>query len=62
VEIDVFDTLGELVKRIAGGEFPAGAYEFAWDLAGKSVSSGIYLFSVKINSQKPVISKVMIVR
>ncbi|MCC6348811.1 MAG: hypothetical protein IT347_04360 [Candidatus Eisenbacteria bacterium] len=46
VRLEIFDAAGRRVRRLAGGEFAAGAHEFAWDLrddAGAPVPAGLYL-------------------
>ena len=45
VRLAVFDVTGRLVRQLAGGNLPAGAYELAWngrDSQGRSVATGVY--------------------
>ncbi|MBN2172347.1 MAG: CotH kinase family protein [Candidatus Krumholzibacteriota bacterium] len=44
--LDVFDVAGRRVRRLAGGDLPAGAHEAVWrgrDDAGRRCAAGIYL-------------------
>ena len=45
VEVDAFDLAGRRVRRIAGGELPAGSRMLTWDLkdgGGQPVPAGLY--------------------
>jgi Ca-activated chloride channel family protein len=51
VVIKIYDVLGRLVKTLVEKEQSAGAYSVNWDgtdLSGKTVSSGIYFYSLEI--------------
>jgi flagellar hook assembly protein FlgD len=44
VELSIYDVRGALVRRLARGEFDAGAHALAWngtDDAGRPVASGV---------------------
>jgi len=45
VTIEIFDTLGRLVKKIIDRDLSAGIYEFEFDLS--ELSSGIYIYKLK---------------
>ena len=47
VKLTVYNVLGQQVRLLADGEFPAGAHEVTWngsDDSGQPVSSGVYLY------------------
>ena len=47
VELDVFDTQGRLVKRLAEGAFPAGVHQARWDgrdQSGARLGAGLYFY------------------
>lgn len=50
VSIDIFDVLGNHVRRLAEGRYPFGSYTVEWDGTnqdGQPVASGIYLYRLK---------------
>ena len=47
VALDVFDTQGRLVKRLAEGAFPAGVHQARWDgrdQSGSRLGAGLYFY------------------
>jgi len=47
LKLEIFNALGQLVKSLASGNYPAGTYEIKWDGAnstGKNVASGVYFY------------------
>ncbi|MEO5617443.1 MAG: S8 family serine peptidase [Candidatus Eisenbacteria bacterium] len=47
IELDVFDTQGRLVKRLAEGAFPAGVHQARWDgrdQSGSRLGAGLYFY------------------
>jgi len=47
VSLDVFDTQGRLVKRLADGAFPAGVHQLRWDgrdQTGARLGAGLYFY------------------
>ncbi|MDZ7725068.1 MAG: MXAN_6640 family putative metalloprotease [candidate division KSB1 bacterium] len=61
--VSIYSSSGRLVRRQELGYRPAGDFVYVWDGqddAGKSVSSGIYILGLNVNSIKP--QKIAIVR
>lgn len=57
VELDVVDVLGNVVKRLVRGEVQSGANTVSWDGtddSGKPVSSGTYLYRLKVGERVEV--------
>jgi len=47
IALDVFDTQGRLVKRLADGAFPAGVHQLRWDgrdQGGARLGAGLYFY------------------
>ncbi|MCK4418044.1 MAG: T9SS type A sorting domain-containing protein [Candidatus Latescibacteria bacterium] len=50
VSVEVYNTLGQLVRTLVGQEQPAGYYTVQWDGKddfGREVTSGIYLYKIR---------------
>ncbi|MCI0596575.1 MAG: T9SS type A sorting domain-containing protein, partial [candidate division Zixibacteria bacterium] len=50
VELTIFNTLGQVVRTLMDGHQGAGYHQIVWDgkdEAGRSVSTGIYLYQIK---------------
>ncbi len=50
VTLAIYNTNGQLVKRLVAGEMSAGRHSFTWDATnerGERVSSGVYLYVIK---------------
>jgi|GEM_PF-2571162 len=55
VKLEIFNTLGQRVKKLVNGDLSAGEYEFRWDGSGDSgeaVASGIYFYRVQAGTFK----------
>lgn len=55
VELDIFNTLGQQIRKIFSGELPTGLYKFVWDGkdgSGVSVSSGLYFYQLDVGDSK----------
>jgi hypothetical protein len=53
VELVVYDVLGRRVKKLSGGEFPAGRHVIVWDGTdenNQAVASGVYLYRLNAGS------------
>lgn len=53
--LNVYDTRGRLVRRLASGPITPGAHQMVWDgrnNAGDPVGSGVYLYRVSVGEQK----------
>ncbi len=52
VELEIINTLGQLVRTITDTRLPAGFYKYAWDgtdKSGRHVASGIYFYRLSVN-------------
>ncbi|NIP44217.1 MAG: T9SS type A sorting domain-containing protein, partial [candidate division Zixibacteria bacterium] len=50
---DIFNILGQKVKTLASGRYPAGNHSVIWDgknLSGENVSTGIYFYRLYTES------------
>jgi hypothetical protein len=64
VEIVIFNTAGQVVRSLAGGEVDAGVHEAVWDgcnAKGEVVPNGIYFCRIS-TSERTEMRKVVIVR
>ena len=53
VEVNIFNTLGQLVTTLLNEERAAGAYNVAWDArssSGVEVAAGLYIYQIKAGS------------
>jgi len=53
VTLSIFNTNGQLVKKLVAGEMNAGHHSFTWDATnsrGERVASGVYLYVIKAGS------------
>lgn len=58
VDCRVFDVRGRLVRKIAAGEFGAGAHELAWDVRddlARRVHSGTYLVALRVDGASRIV-------
>lgn len=66
IAIKVYTITGDLLWEKKLDDQPAGMYESeTWDVrnkGGKPVASGLYLYSVQKNDDKPIIKKLIVVR
>ncbi len=63
VQLEVFNLLGEKVRRLIEKEQPAGAHRITWDgmdSMGNSLPSGVYLYRLKIGNESLVKKMVLI--
>ena len=64
LKLEVYDILGRRIKVLADGYFTAGKHRVVWDAtdsSGRTVSSGMYLYSV-IGDSKIVTRKMVFIR
>lgn len=50
VKLAIYNTMGQLVRTLASGEFASGAHSVVWDAtddAGVRVASGVYLYRLQ---------------
>jgi hypothetical protein len=54
VQLDVYNMIGQKITTLVDGDFNSGSYNVIWngrDASGNAVSSGIYYYRLKTNSQ-----------
>lgn len=64
INLAIYNILGQKIRTLIDGSREAGAYEVLWDGrndAGLSVSSGVYLYRLKVNGFSKVL-KLMVLR
>ena len=57
VSLNVYDVLGRKVTELVAGKKNAGSYSIMWqgrDALGKTVSSGIYFYKIKVNNYEKI--------
>jgi hypothetical protein len=64
VEIDIYNSLGQHIKRLIDGNQPAGLHHVSWegtDTAGNPVASGVYIYRIR-TSQNEAHRKMLFIR
>jgi hypothetical protein len=65
IELEIYNLKGQKIKTIANDEFPKGTHSFIWngdDATGKPVSSGIYLYKLKIDGKTEAMRKCLLLK
>ena len=65
VELTIFNIKGQKVKTLAQNEFTKGLHSIVWcgdDELGKPVSSGVYLYKLKVNSKTESVKKCILIK
>ncbi|NIW79297.1 MAG: T9SS type A sorting domain-containing protein [Calditrichae bacterium] len=55
VKIEIFNILGQRIRRLIDKEFPPGKYKMKWDTRndqGVTVASGLYIYRLKVSGGK----------
>jgi hypothetical protein len=60
VSLKIYDILGREVKTIVNNKLNAGTYEFLFD--AQSYPSGVYLYQLELEGEKPVSKKMLLVK
>jgi hypothetical protein len=63
VQVDIFNTKGQKVKRLVNETLPSGEHSFLWkglDDNGRNVASGVYFYKVAVNKSEKVNKMLMI--
>ena len=63
--IDVYNLLGQRVRRLAEGPFSAGTHNVLWDGNddyGRVVASGVYLYRITCHGGSSIVKKMVLVR
>ena len=64
IEIEVYNVLGQSVRRLFVGYRPAGVQRMIWDghdKAGRAVASGLYLVSARVGQERHL-ARMLLVR
>ncbi|NQV17220.1 MAG: T9SS type A sorting domain-containing protein [Armatimonadetes bacterium] len=65
IELTVFNIKGQLIKTIAHNEFTKGSHSIIWngdDQSEKAVSSGVYLYNLKVNGKTEAVKKCLLLK
>ncbi|MDD3050990.1 MAG: M28 family peptidase [Candidatus Cloacimonetes bacterium] len=65
VEVDIFNTKGQLVNRIADSYLDSGTHSFTWsgrDSNGSAIGSGVYLSRIKVNGINVAVKKIVVLK
>jgi len=65
IELDIFNIKGQKIKTLLRDQIEAGEHSITWngeDASGKKVSSGVYLYKLKVNDDKEIIKKCMLLK
>jgi len=65
VQLEIFNIKGQKIKTLLHDQIEAGEHSITWngeDAAGKKVSSGIYLYKLKVNDDKEMINKCILLK
>lgn len=65
VELAIYNIKGQKIKTLANNEFTKGDHSIIWngdDDFGNSVSSGIYLYKLKVNGKSEAVKKCLLLK
>ncbi len=65
VELSIFNTKGQIVKTLAQNEFMKGSHSIIWngdDDFGNSLSSGVYLYKLRVNDKTEAVKKCLLLK
>jgi len=65
VELSIYNLKGQKIKTLAHNDFTKGSHSIVWngdDESGKSVSSGIYYYKLKINGKTEAVKKCLLLK
>ncbi len=65
IELVVYNIKGQKIKTLAQNEFTKGSYSIIWngiDESGKSISSGVYLYKLKVNGKTEAVKKCLLLK
>jgi len=64
-QLEIYNIKGQKIKTLLHDQIEAGEHSIVWngeDAAGKKVSSGIYLYKLKVNDDKEMINKCILLK
>ncbi len=65
VEISIYNIKGQKIKNLANNEFMKGNHSIIWcgdDKFGDSISSGVYLYKLKVNGKTVAVKKCLLMK
>ena len=65
VELNIYNSAGQLVRALASGDFAPGAHKVVWDAkddSGSRVASGVYLYTIKVGQQFSAQKKLLLMK
>lgn len=65
IELSVFNIKGQKIKTLAQNEFTKGSHSIIWDgvdESGESVSSGVYLYKLKVNGKTEAVKRCLLLK
>ena len=65
VEFSIFNIKGQKIKTLVQSDLSKGAHSFIWsgdDDFGSSISSGVYLYKLKVNGKIEAVSKCILLK
>lgn len=65
IELIVFNTKGQRIKRLVDNEFTSGNYSIIWNgdnESCKSVSSGVYIYTLTVNGKTEAMNKCLLLK
>ena len=65
INISIFNIKGQKIKTLANNEFTKGSHSIVWngkDEFGKSVSSGIFYYKLKVNGKTEAVKKCLLLK
>ncbi|MDA3813753.1 MAG: FG-GAP-like repeat-containing protein [Candidatus Cloacimonetes bacterium] len=65
VELSIYNIKGQKVKTLVHNEFNKGDHSIIWngdDASGKQVSSGVYLYKLKVNDKAELVKKCILLK
>ncbi len=65
VELSIYNIKGQKIKNLAKNEYTKGSHSIIWngdDNNGKSVSSGLYFYSLKVNGKTEAVKKCFLLK
>jgi len=65
IDLSVFNIKGQKIKTLTNNEFAKGSHSIIWngvDELGKSISSGIYFYKLKVNGKTEAVKKCLLLK
>jgi hypothetical protein len=65
ISLTIYNLLGQPVKNLTSGTYPAGTHKFYWDGVdnlNRKVASGVYLSELKINGNRTATRKILLLQ